>query len=316
MKRMILAVALMLALALPVYAGDYNAPQSTVIGSNHMNGNIHDSFNDTTNNVDNSINNTATGGQGGTGIGVGGNSAVIGSGNSSNRNDNKNTNLNANVNDNTNVNKNDNKNTNINANVNDNKNVNKNTQGQAQGQMQGQGQAQSTDINIVNERPFLGAPNIDVPDTQILPGGIRNATTMFPTIKGLKALTTVDAVTGVFKTITSAGLGKIRVDEVVSILLDTIKGVDTTHLRYTVWYLDGAKGTSFNLGGGFSMAGMNGATGLAGTGASGIGMGNTSANPSFIIEFYTVDGWTAVKTEAKNIVSYTSSSVDTSTSGK
>jgi hypothetical protein len=167
MKKILLAMVLVLAMAFPTFAGwdDDNHSITGPITGNATTGN---------NNVQQYMGPvTATGGAGGqggqggtgigiggTGIGIGGNAAVIGSGNSNNSNKNTNTNMNTNLNSN----KNTNTNTNVNNNTNNNTNtaINEgNTQDQSQDQKQGQAQGQSqinegNTVNIKNERAFMG----------------------------------------------------------------------------------------------------------------------------------------------------------------
>jgi predicted RNA-binding Zn-ribbon protein involved in translation (DUF1610 family) len=302
MKRMFLALMLVLAMASPAFAiwdvNDYSntGPNSGLQNTGTINGGVKDSFNTTNNMVDNSIKNTATGGQGGEG-GKGG-TAIIEKGAIENRNTNMNVNTNSNKIDNTNVN----------VGINKSVNVNENKQGQQQGQIQGQsqdqgqGQGQEQMNNwtqtYIAERELPGAiPVIPNPIPLIQGGKVGDITAQIVRFAIAARPYKGEAVVKVLKVVKGSIFDRVRLEDIEIDLLNayralTTNGTDGKKIRYLVQYKDSAMGAGIGGGGAGSISGLNGGSAAyGGTGSLAVlpGYTRSTADPAYLIKFYLVD---------------------------
>lgn len=292
MKKLLLAVVLVLMLTVPAFA--------QIIGPvENGNGSM------------NNVTNQQVQATGGTGIGYGGHASVYAPNHSYNPQSQYNsitnnpTNINtpvaiggqggdANVNNdvhNTNVNINKPKFTNKNvieegAVQNDNTNIQR--QGQLQGQLQGQDQTQNNEqtispiqtVTIKTEKPFANIPSVGVPELNFGNGSIIKMSSHLPRFKGVTLLASGDTIHTIIDIAANVPFKKLYK---TILKMARENAIQAPYLRFQVTMMEGQKSwtTGGSLAGGGT--GLLGATGVAGGGSLIPSVGGTKAHPLFTI---------------------------------
>jgi hypothetical protein len=218
---------------------------------------------------------------------------------------NTNTNTNTLVGTNTNVNTNANTNLNTNANLNTNLNTQGQMQGQGQVQTQGQEQKQSqtavgkvkttvsNNTTIENPRELMQTPIVPTVSVPMIQGKIFDYTSTIPNFDGIQKLGNTEVIKSViahkyiFNVSCFLAYSQIYLEDVESVVLSLYtNSTNKTKFRYKVIGKDASDSSGAMLGGASGIVGNDGLT--SGTGAGGLGIARSGANPSFIVYEYQV----------------------------
>ena len=232
-----------------------------------------------------------------------GGSATIDKGAVQNTNNNLNTNLNSNSNKNDNSNSNSNKNTNTNNISNKNtvtvdpKITSTNKQSQSQAQIQGQQQGQvavgKVNTEVINPRPLMDTTIVPTVPLPMVQGHIFNYTDNVQNFDGIRKIQNSDIVksvnvhTYIFNLTRWFGFSKIYLEDVEPLILSlyTDSG-NKDKFRYKVLGKDKQESYGLMLGGASGITGNDGLT--TGTGAGGMGVASSNADPTFVIYEYQI----------------------------
>jgi hypothetical protein len=169
-------------------------------------------------------------------------------------------------------------------------------QGQVQGQQQGQGQNQiavgkvKTTVKVDGdsytvEKPYMNAPNLVQTDVPILQTGkIGDFTGAVPNIGSLKPLMN-EKVIRVVAVYSGSIFWRIRLEDVVSKLIEKGSIYTEGKIRYSIWFKDSVTSGCVGL----PMSGAASDNGMSGSIGSTNGYCQSTSNPQFIISFYEVE---------------------------
>ena len=163
-------------------------------------------------------------------------------------------------------------------------------QNQKQKQNQAQGQIAVGIVSVegdtyIAERPYMNAPNLVQTDVPILQTGkIGDFTGAVPNIGGLKPLMN-EKVIKVIAVYSGSIFWRIRLEDVVSKLIEKGSIYTEGKIRYSIWFKDSVTSGCVGL----PMSGAASDNGMSGSIGSTNGYCQSTSNPQFIISFYEVE---------------------------